>query len=103
MLFKKQASTDVWQCAAMTEQRTTSSAESAEGPDIQYQYVVNIRAIETFVNLMAREGLNIPERSSSVSFTLPRRLNMKVLKERGVLYSYSVIRVRRVEDVVEEG
>jgi hypothetical protein len=52
---------------------------------------------------MAREGLNIPERSSGVSFTLPRRLNMRVLKERGVLYSYSVIRVRMVEEIIEEG
>jgi hypothetical protein len=86
----------------LDQQRTTSSAESVEGPDVQYQYIVNIRAIETFVNLMAREGINI-ERSSSASFTLPRRLNMRVLKERGVLYSYSVIRVRRVEDIIEEG
>jgi hypothetical protein len=90
-------------CAAMSEQRTSSSsAESVEGPDVQYLYIVNIRAVETFVNLMAREGINM-ERSSNASFTLPRRLNMKVLKERGVFYSYSVIRVRRVEDVIEEG
>jgi hypothetical protein len=88
--------------AALNEQRTTPSAESAEGTDIHYQYIVSIRAIETFVNLMAREGINI-ERSSNASFTLPRRLNMRALKERGVLYSYSVIRVRRVEDVIEEG
>jgi hypothetical protein len=86
----------------LDQQRTTSSAESVDGPDVQYQYIVNIRAIETFVNLMAREGINL-ERSSNASFTLPRRLNMRVLKERGVLYSYSVIRVRRVEDVIEEG
>jgi hypothetical protein len=87
----------------MSEQRTSSSsAESVEGPDVQYLYIVNIRAVETFVNLMAREGINM-ERSSNASFTLPRRLNMKVLKERGVFYSYSVIRVRRVEDVIEEG
>ena len=86
----------------MNEQRTSSSAESVEGPDIQYQYIVSIRAVETFVNLMAREGINM-ERSSNASFTLPRRLNMRAMKERGVLYSYSVIRVRRVEDVIEEG
>jgi hypothetical protein len=75
-----------------------------EEPDTEYKYIAKVRAFETFRNLVRREGISIPEAGAgTVSFTSPKRLNMKAHKERGLIWSYSIIRVRRVEDVVEEG
>ncbi len=75
-----------------------------EGPDTEYNYIVHVRAFETFRNLIRQVGVSIPETAGShVSFTSARRLNMKAYKERGLVWSYSVIRVRKVEEVVEEG
>jgi hypothetical protein len=86
----------------LDEQSTVSGGIGPEAPDTEYQYVVNVRAIETFVNTMSREGLALPQQSA-ISFRSRRLLNMRKLKERGILWSYSIIRVRTVEDVLEEG
>ncbi len=87
----------------MDEQSKISVVEDVELPDTQYQYIVNVRAVETFANMMSRLGINITYTSKNLSFTAPRLLNMKAMKERGIIFSYSIIRVRTVEDVIEEG
>jgi ribosomal protein S14 len=51
---------------------------------------------------MAREGIIIPDKSTHVSFTSPKRLDMRSFKERGLIRSYSISRVRFREEVVEE-
>lgn len=80
-----------------------SKSLMGEGPDTEFQYVVDVRAVETFVNQMARVGIIIPDKSSRARFASPRRLDMKSLKQRGLIWSYTVIRVRYNEEVIEEG
>ncbi len=70
---------------------------------VEYRYIVHIKAWETFVNMMRREGIIIPEGSHFVSFTSMKRIFMKGHKENGLIWSYSIIRVARTEDVIEEG
>jgi len=77
--------------------------EEATGGNTEFQYIVNIRAFETFRNLLRQEQIQIPEGSNHVTFTVPKRLDMKGYKERGLIWSYTVIRLRRTQDVVEEG
>jgi hypothetical protein len=71
--------------------------------DVEYQYIVHVRVWETFLNIMWSEGIAIPEGSHHVSFTCGKRLNMKAHKHNGLIWSYSVIRVTKNEDVIEEG
>jgi hypothetical protein len=75
-----------------------------ESLDTEYKYIVHVRGLETFRNVMRQEGINIPETSNPhTSFTSTKRLDMKSYKENGVVWSYSVIRVIRNEDVIDEG
>ena len=72
--------------------------------DTEYKYIVHVRGLETFRNVMRQEGIGIPETSNPhASFTSTRRLDMKSYKESGMIWSYSMIRVTRNEDVIEEG
>ena len=70
--------------------------------DVEYRYIVHVRAWETFRNMMRREGIIIPEGSHHVSFTCGKRLNMKGHRQNGLIWSYSIIKVTRNEDVIEE-
>jgi hypothetical protein len=82
----------------------TKGVHDVERLDTEYKYIVRVRGLETFRNLMRREGISIPETSNPhTSFTSTKRLPMKSYKEDGLIWSYSVIRVIRNEDVVEEG
>ncbi len=74
-----------------------------EGSDTEYQYVVQVRASETFANVMRRQGIALPEDTVHLSFTSPRRLDMKGYKEGGLIWSCSIIRVLWSEEVIEEG
>ncbi len=71
--------------------------------DTEYRYIVHVKALEAFANLMRREGIAIQEDTTHVSFVSARRLDAKEYKRRGLIWSYSVIRVRKEEDVMEEG
>lgn len=86
----------------MEEQRNKPT-ERVQGPEIEYQYIAHLRAAETFANVVSRVGIKIPGNSAHVSFTSPRRLDMRGFKEHGLVWSYSIIRVRKVADVIEEG
>jgi hypothetical protein len=74
-----------------------------EGSDTEYKYLVHIIAIETFVNMMRRGGIDLPLGRDRLTFTSPKIINMKALKESGIIWSYSIIRVRSIEEIVEEG
>jgi hypothetical protein len=71
--------------------------------DTEYRYVVHVKAMEAFANRMRREAVVVPDGSSHISFATSRRLDMKHFKEDGLIWSYSIIKVRRDEDVIEEG
>jgi hypothetical protein len=85
------------------EGRTQGVFPSVPDFDVEYRYIVHIKAWETFVNMMRREGIIIPEGSHFVSFTSTKRLYMKGHRDNGLVWSYSIIRVARSEDVIEEG
>jgi hypothetical protein len=74
-----------------------------ESQDTEYRYIVQISAFESFRNIARREGIVIPESSTYASFTTPKRLDMRGYKQRGLIWSYSVIKVRRHEEIIEEG
>ncbi len=70
---------------------------------VEYRYIVHTKAFETFTNLLRTQGINIPEKSARLSFKSRMLLDMRQMKEKGLLWSYSIIRVRSAEEVVEEG
>ena len=82
----------------------TEGVRDVERLDIEYKYIVHVRGLETFRNVMRQEGINIAETSNPhTSFTSTKRLDMKSYKGNGLIWSYSMIRVTRNEDVIEEG
>ncbi len=76
---------------------------NATRPDVEYRYIVHVRALETFVNRVRREGINIPDGAQRVSFASPKRLDLAQDKQNGLIWSYSVIERRYTEDLIEEG
>jgi hypothetical protein len=88
----------------LMEERLDSGPSRGFGRiDTEFRYIVQLRAVETFTNLMRRQGISIPDNTTAVSFASNRLLNMKLYKEIGLVWSYSIIEVRRKEDLVEEG
>jgi hypothetical protein len=85
------------------ESQTRGAFPNVPELDVEYRYIVHVKAWETFVNMMRREGIIIPEGSHFVSFTSTKRIYMKGHKDNGLVWSYSIIKVTRTEDIVEEG
>ena len=52
---------------------------------------------------MGTIGVRIPETSSHVSFTSTKRLDLRAYRDKRIIWSYSIIKVTRNEDVIEEG
>ena len=77
------------------------SAEEQDGEE--YEYTVNVSALETFRNHLEKNGVGVTEVGNKTVFTAWKRLNMKALKERGTIRSYSIVRLRRHKQLVEEG
>jgi hypothetical protein len=67
----------------------------------EFEYIVDIRALETFVNVMRRHGLAVTLSGPRGTFTSNERLNMKRLKEIGLISSYEIIRVSKNRELVE--
>jgi hypothetical protein len=85
------------------EAQTRGALSNVPDLGVEYRYIVHVKAWETFVNMMRREGIIIPEGSHFVSFTSSNRIFMKGHKDNGLVWSYSIIKVARTEDVIEEG
>jgi hypothetical protein len=71
--------------------------------NILYDYIVHIRALETFINVMRLQRILIPSGTARVRFSSERRLDMRSMKQTGMIWSYRVIRVRINEELIEEG
>jgi hypothetical protein len=85
------------------EEQPSTRLQKEEASDTEFKYIVHIRAFETFRNTLRREGIAMPEAlASNLSFASFKRFNMREYQARGLIWSYSIIRVRRVEDVIEE-
>jgi hypothetical protein len=69
-----------------------------------YEYTVDVRAWETFSNIMRGHGVALHEGGGRrVSFSTKDRVDMKVMKEKGLLWSYAVARVKKVKELLEVG
>ena len=69
----------------------------------EYAYTVVPAASETFRNLMLREGITTAWDSKRITFTSDKLLNMRRLKERGIIKSYTISKLSRKGETVEEG
>lgn len=75
-------------------------SEEPEG----YEYIADVKARETFWNTLKGLGITPRERDSrKMVFTSEKLLDMKGMKERGLLWSYAIAKVRRVKELVEVG
>jgi len=74
--------------------------EEADG----YEYTADVKAWETFSNVLRRNGVELSEgRGRRVTFRSEKRLDMKGMKHKGLLWSYAVAKVKRVKELVEVG
>ncbi len=94
-------------CTRLDDKQQFSAPEherlAQEGPDTEFKYVVHIRIIETFINLMEGQGVTVPHPPDlHVSFAASKLLDMKSYRKSGLIWSYSIIRVRKTEEVIEE-
>ncbi len=84
-----------------------SKAGEDQRQEQEYRYIVETVAAETFTNLMLREGIDVMRAQLASQpqrvFTCDRLLDMRVLKERGIISSYSIIKIVRTEELVEQG
>jgi hypothetical protein len=71
-------------------------------PDVEYKYIVSVRALEAFPNKVRREGINVPDSAQRLSFMSSKLLNLKEYKADGLIWSYSIIRRKTTEEVIEE-
>ncbi len=74
-----------------------------EEPD-GYEYVADVRAWETFSNILRGYGVAIREEGGRrVTFRSDKLIDMKRMKEDGVLWSYAVAKAKRVKELLEVG
>ena len=69
----------------------------------EYAYTVVPAALETFRNLMFREGIITAWDDKRITFTSEKLLNLRRLKERGIIKSYTISKLSRKGETVEEG
>ena len=81
----------------------------SEGPPImdeafdEYEYVADVRAWEAFSNILRKYGVALREGDRRVTFRLEKLLDMKGMKEKGMLWSYAVAKVNRIKELIEVG
>jgi hypothetical protein len=68
-----------------------------------YEYSVDVKAWETFRNILRNYGVDLPLRNGRLTFRSERRIDMKGMKEMGLLWSYAVAKVKRVKELDEIG
>jgi hypothetical protein len=71
--------------------------------DVEYEYHVDVVASEAFRNLMSRVGITSSYDKGGFDFSLKNRLDMKSLKDRGIISSYKIVRSSRSKEALEEG
>ena len=93
-------------CAILSQEK---GYHDSEGPPIieeafdEYEYVADVRAWEAFSNMLRKHGVALREGDRRVTFRLEKLLDMKGMKERGLLWSYAIAKVRRVKELLEVG
>jgi hypothetical protein len=69
----------------------------------EFEYIVDVRAWETFSNQLRAIGINLREGSRKVTFRSSQRLDMRKLKEKGLVWSYTISKVVVGKELVEMG
>ena len=69
----------------------------------EYEYTVAVKATETFKNTLSKQGVDLPAVTSITKFSSSKLLDMKALKQRGLIGSYTIVRVMTVRQLVETG
>ena len=74
-------------------------------PDYEYEYVVEVRAREAFGNVLERLGIGPASygNEKTITFTHQGLIDMQELKDRGIVSSYEISKVRRLRQVVSRG
>jgi hypothetical protein len=91
---------------ALSQERGVSDNE---GPPViseefdGYEYIADVKAWETFRNILRKHGVALREGERRVTFRTIRLLDMKGMKEKGLVWSYAVAKVKRVKELVEVG
>ena len=62
-------------------QKNSDPLPGAERPDTEYKHIVEVRARQSFSNIVRREGVTIPEDTIHVSFVTNKRIDMKRTKK----------------------
>jgi hypothetical protein len=76
---------------------------SPKGERVDYEYTAHVRAWETFANTLRGYGVSLSEGDRRVTFRSGRRIDMRRMKEKGLLWSYTVAKVVVAKEVLEKG
>ncbi len=69
-----------------------------------YEYAADVKAWETFSNILRVYEVALrDEGGRKVTFRSDKLIDMKGMKEKGVLWSYAVAKVKRVKELLEVG
>jgi hypothetical protein len=68
-----------------------------------YEYTAHVRAWETFSNLINRYGVKLREGDRHVTFRSERRIDMKGMKEKRLLWSYTIAKIVVERELLEKG
>jgi len=70
----------------------------------EFEYHVHVRAKEAFINSLRNEGINLPQTDAEdLSFSSEKLIDMKTYKKRGMVWSYTVARLHKTKEIIEEG
>jgi hypothetical protein len=84
-------------------QRPPPKKIASEDGTEEYEYTAEIKALEAFRNVMRREEINFIEADRRVTFRSQKFFDMKAFKEMGLVWSYTITRVKIGREVIEEG
>lgn len=73
-----------------------------KGPTVEYEYILELKALEDLAELMKRHEVPVPTDFAFVSFKSPKRLDLREYQKRGVISSYVVIKAENKQELVEE-
>jgi hypothetical protein len=78
-------------------------ASVIEEEPVGYEYIADVRAWETVSNILRSYGIAVQGSGRKVTFTSEDRIDMKRMRDKGLLWSYAVAKVKRVKELVEVG
>lgn len=74
-------------------------------PDYEYEYTAVVRAKEAFTNVLYGLGIGLALQGNerTVTFTHQGLIDMQELKDRGIVGSYRIAKVRRLKQIISTG